>query len=83
LFSAYLSDSTQYELVEPGTHNVAQEVDAIGEPVTTSKKQAEKDKKLRNKARIVVEHLDIIKDDFWDRRPWILSNKPGDIPKET
>lgn len=30
-----------------------------------------------------MEHLDIIKDDFWDRRPWLLSNKPGKARKET
>ena len=41
----------------------------------------ENDKKKRTKARVVVEHLDIIKDDFWDRRPWLLSDKPGKIPK--
>jgi hypothetical protein len=28
----------------------------------------------------VVEHADIIKDEFWQRRPWILSNKPGRLP---
>lgn len=47
-----------------------------------SKTQAEKEKKKRSKARVVVEHLDIIQDEFWNRRPWILSNKPGKIPKE-
>jgi len=31
---------------------------------------------------VVVEHVDIIKDDFWERRPWILSNKPGKLPAE-
>jgi len=72
----------QYEPVEPGTHNVTQEVDNLAEPVTQSKTQSEKDKKKRAKAAIVVEHLDIIKDEFWDRRPWLLSNKPGKIPKE-
>ncbi|KAK0731401.1 Thg1 C terminal domain-containing protein [Lasiosphaeris hirsuta] len=71
-----------YELVEPGTHNVAVEVDNIAEPVQQSKSQLENDKKKRAKARIVVEHLDIIKDDFWDRRPWLLSNKPGKTPKQ-
>lgn len=60
----------------------AQDVDALGEPVAQSKTQAEKDKKRKSKARILVEHLDIIKDDFWEKRPWILSNKPGEIPKE-
>ncbi|KHN96805.1 tRNAHis guanylyltransferase [Metarhizium album ARSEF 1941] len=72
-----------YELVDPGSHSVAAEMDDLAEPITQSKTQIEKDKKRRAKARVVVKHLDIIKDDFWDRRPWILSNKPGKAPKET
>jgi tRNA(His) guanylyltransferase len=47
-----------------------------------SKTQQEKEKKKRAKARITVQHVDIIKDEFWERRPWLLSNKPGKIPKE-
>ncbi|KAF4878922.1 tRNA(His) guanylyltransferase [Colletotrichum siamense] len=66
-----------YELVEPGTHNASEAADALAEPTQQSKSQAEKEKKKRNKARVVIEHLDIIKDDFWDRRPWLLSNKPA------
>ncbi|KAK0751476.1 tRNA guanylyltransferase [Schizothecium vesticola] len=73
-----------YELVEPdSTQNIMLEVEKLAEPVQQSKTQAEKDKKKRAKAPIVVQHLDIIKDDFWDRRPWLLSNKPGKVPKET
>ncbi|KAJ6786055.1 hypothetical protein PWT90_02749 [Aphanocladium album] len=72
-----------YELVEPASHKTAETVDALAEPVHQSKTQNENDKKRRSKARIVIEHLDIIRDDFWDRRPWILSNKPGKVPKET
>ncbi|KAK5992753.1 tRNA(His) guanylyltransferase [Cladobotryum mycophilum] len=72
-----------YELVEPGSHNESVTVDTLAEPVQQSKTQTEKDKKRRAKARVVVEHIDIIRDDFWDRRPWILSNKPGKVPKET
>ncbi|POR38972.1 tRNA(His) guanylyltransferase [Tolypocladium paradoxum] len=72
-----------YELVDPDSHRVAEEMDDLAEPVQQSKSQAEKDKKRRSKARVVVEHLDIIKDEFWDRRPWILSGKPGKVPKET
>lgn len=70
--------------MEPGSSQVdaAAAADDIAEPVQQSKTQAEKDRKKRAKARIVVEHLDIIKDDFWDRRPWLLSGKPGKIPKE-
>ncbi|CEJ88862.1 Putative tRNA(His) guanylyltransferase [[Torrubiella] hemipterigena] len=72
-----------YELVEPESHNTTTEsIDAISMPVEQSKSQAEKDKKRRAKARVVVEFLDIIKDEFWDKRPWILSNKPGKVPKE-
>lgn len=68
--------------MEPGSHNAAVEADNVAEPVQQSKTQSERDRKRRAKARIVVEHLDIIKDDFWDRRPWLMSNKPGEIPKE-
>jgi len=42
-----------------------------------SKTQREKERKRRAKAPIVVEHLDIIKDEFWDRRPWLLSDRPA------
>lgn len=72
----------QYELVEPGTHNAAEEADNLAEPISQSKNQAETEKKKRAKAKVVVEHLDIIKQEFWDKRPWILSNKPGKVPKE-
>ncbi|KAI1774772.1 tRNA guanylyltransferase [Hypoxylon cercidicola] len=72
-----------YELVEPGSHDVAKEADELAEPVQQSKTQNENDKKRRAKARVTVDHLDIIKDDFWERRPWLLNNKPGKIPKQT
>ena len=42
-----------------------------------SRTQREKDSKKRRKARIVIEHVDVIKDEFWERRPWILSGKAG------
>ncbi|KAG5979138.1 Glucose-responsive transcription factor [Claviceps digitariae] len=71
-----------YELVDAASPSVALAMDNLAEPVQQSKSQLEKDRKKRAKARVVVEHMDIIKDDFWDRRPWILSNKPGKVPKE-
>ena len=40
-----------------------------------SKTQKEKMRKAKMKATIVVEHVDIIKDEFWERRPWILGGK--------
>ncbi|KAI1766638.1 tRNA guanylyltransferase [Hypoxylon sp. FL1150] len=72
-----------YELVEPGSHDVAKAADELAEPVQQSKTQNENDKKRRAKARVLIDHGDIIKDDFWERRPWLLSNKPGKIPKQT
>jgi len=54
----------------------------MAEPAQQSKTKTENEKKRRAKARITVEHLDIIRDDFWDRRPWLLSGKPGDLPKQ-
>jgi tRNA(His) guanylyltransferase len=30
----------------------------------------------------VVEHVDIIKDAFWEKRPWIISGKPGKLAVE-
>jgi len=73
-----------YELVEPGS--VLEVVDENSaktiEQLELSKTQEEKDRKRRAKAVITVQHVDIIKDEFWERRPWLLSNKPGKIPKE-
>jgi tRNA(His) guanylyltransferase len=54
-----------------------QSTDIPEETVMPSKTQAEKLRKARAKARVVVEHVDIIQDEFWDKRPWILSGKPG------
>ncbi|MCJ1479195.1 tRNA-His guanylyltransferase [Lambiella insularis] len=42
-----------------------------------SKTQREKQRKKRVKASIVVEHIDLINDEFWRRRPWLLSAGPG------
>lgn len=46
-------------------------------PPQMSKTQREKERKKRGKARIVTEHVDIIGDGFWERRPWILSGRAG------
>ncbi|KAE9368809.1 tRNA guanylyltransferase [Stipitochalara longipes BDJ] len=73
-----------YELVEPGSAHELTDEDSVKtlEQVALSKTQEENDRKRRAKARITVQHVDIIKDEFWERRPWLLSNKPGKIPKE-
>ncbi|KAF3932723.1 hypothetical protein ABW19_dt0204502 [Dactylella cylindrospora] len=38
-----------------------------------SRSQQKREAKKLAKAEVVVEHVDIIKDDFWNKRPWILS----------
>lgn len=48
-----------------------------GRPKAMSKTQKEKERKKKGKARIVTEHVDIIGDSFWERRPWILSGRVG------
>lgn len=44
-------------------------------PSAPSKTAMEKQRKQKQKAKIVVEHIDIIKDQFWEERPWILEGK--------
>lgn len=69
--------------MEPGISGTVDEDSAkTVEEKELSKTQEERDRKRRAKARITVQHVDIIRDDFWQRRPWLLSNKPGKIPKE-
>lgn len=46
-----------------------------------SKTQADKERKKKQKAALVVEHVDIIKDTFWDIRPWILASKISRKPR--
>ncbi|KAI9744439.1 MAG: tRNA-His guanylyltransferase [Claussenomyces sp. TS43310] len=72
-----------YELNEPGAVSQVVEVNdaGVGQP-EVSRTQAEKDRKKRSKARITIEHVDVIRDEFWDRRPWLLTNRPGKIPNE-
>jgi len=72
----------EYELVEPGAATRRNEDDESSTELSqVSKTQVEKNKKRRAKARIIVQHVDIIRDDFWDRRPWLLSNSYGKIPE--
>ncbi|OBT65566.1 hypothetical protein VE03_04991 [Pseudogymnoascus sp. 23342-1-I1] len=72
-----------YELVEAATSSPALNEEALTAPeMALSKTQAEKERKARQKAKIVVQHVDFIRDDFWEQRPWILSNRPGKIKRE-
>ena len=76
----------QYQLEEPTVHSDTQAgIEDVEEQEAmsavpdseSSKTQKEKARRARGKASVVVKHIDIIKDDFWERRPWILSGKAG------
>ncbi|KAF1811347.1 tRNAHis guanylyltransferase [Eremomyces bilateralis CBS 781.70] len=58
------------------------ETSAPETPTPQSKTVAEKDRKRRLKATVAIEHIDIIQEDFWNQRPWILSGKTGRLPDD-
>ncbi|KPI38398.1 tRNA(His) guanylyltransferase [Cyphellophora attinorum] len=58
------------------TYVALDELQSSAIPEHLSKTQQEKQRKAKLKARVVTAHLDIIQDDFWKQRPWILSGKP-------
>ncbi|KAL6238985.1 hypothetical protein BDW75DRAFT_200096 [Aspergillus navahoensis] len=72
----------QYQLEETTAPQDPVEEEGTPGQENISKTQQEKLRKLRRKAQVIVEHVDIIKDEFWERRPWILSGKPGRLPAE-
>jgi len=53
------------------------EEDEGGVLETMSKTQAEKMRKARRRAKVITRHVDIIRDEFWDQRPWLKTGKPG------
>ncbi|KAJ5184478.1 tRNAHis guanylyltransferase Thg1 [Penicillium cf. griseofulvum] len=70
----------QYELEEPkATKSPTDEEIPVVES-KQSRSQQDKIRKLRRKAQVVIDHIDIIKDEFWEKRPWILSGTPGKLP---
>lgn len=81
----------EYALVVPASQKDVEAADEVSGAVTLgdegrqelSKTQAEKLKKLRRKARVVARHVDIIKDDFWEQRPWLRTGKPGELVVES
>ena len=67
------------------TQNVSAKLqeNSIQEGPLLSKTAAEKERKTRAKASIAIEHVDIIKDEFWELRPWILSGTVGRLKNGT
>lgn len=42
-----------------------------------SKTQRDKERKKRGKAKVLIEHIDLIRDEFWEKRGWLMSGKTG------
>ncbi|KAJ6264532.1 tRNA(His) guanylyltransferase [Drechslerella dactyloides] len=79
-----LTTDTQYgavpEAAEEGKSDDPKEGSEVPTPQTQSleamkgksRTQQKREAKKLAKAEIVIEHVDIIKDDFWEKRPWIV-----------
>ncbi|MDI1490248.1 MAG: tRNA-His guanylyltransferase [Ramalina farinacea] len=78
LFSQFgINYNNEPELFKKGSvlYRVVSEsfpIHLIQRPDTISKTQAEKQRKLRQKATIQKEHVDIIQDAFWEANPYLL-----------
>lgn len=72
--------SQQYELEEPKPIKASADEESPVVEFQQSRSQQDKTRKLRRKAQVVIDHVDIIKDEFWEKRPWILSGNPGKLP---
>ena len=70
-------DGVRVEREEEGAVGAEDSDEADGVQESISKTQAEKLRKARRKARVVTKHVDIIRDDFWNQRPWLRTGKPG------
>ncbi|CAI7613063.1 hypothetical protein PCG10_010696 [Penicillium crustosum] len=70
----------QYELEEPKPIKAPADEESPVVESQQSRSQQDKIRKLRRKAQVVIDHVDIIKDEFWEKRPWILSGNPGKLP---
>ena len=69
------TDTTQYKSESVGSGDiVATPAGSAGDGAEISKTQKEKERKRRMKAEIITQHTDFIKDEFWQQRPWLLSD---------
>lgn len=73
----------EYELVDTmqkdefGSNTDNAKSDGLIGTKSPSKTQQEKARKARQNAKIIVQHIDVIKDEFWTARPWLLSGGVG------
>lgn len=66
--------------LENGEDGCIRSANKVADP--QSKTQLGKERKRKLKAKIGIEHIDIIGDAFWNARPYILAGKRGDIQDE-
>lgn len=65
----------QYKNESAGSGNIiSTPPGSTGDSGEVSRTQKEKERKRRMKAEIVTQHTDFIKDEFWQQRPWLLSD---------
>ena len=69
------TDMIQYKIESAGSGDIAaMSAGSAGDGVEISRTQKEKERKRRMKAEIITQHTDFIKDEFWQQRPWLLSD---------
>ena len=69
------TDMIQYINQSDGSENIiVAPSGSAGDGEEVSKTQKEKERKRRMKAEIVTQHTDFIRDEFWQQRPWLLSD---------
>ena len=70
------TDMIQYKKTQSvGSENIiATPPGSAGDGEEVSRTQKEKERKRRMKAEVVTQHTDFIKDEFWQQRPWLLSD---------
>ena len=65
----------QYKIESAGSGDIAATpASSTGDVAEISRTQKEKERKRRMKAEIITQHTDFIKDEFWQQRPWLLSD---------
>ncbi len=76
MYGVYSLEEAQANLVQFSTDFEERPPRPLIDPAKgkLSKNQLEEGRKRRLKARITVEHTDIIQNEFWDIRPWLIND---------
>lgn len=70
-----ITDIIQYKIESADSGDIAaMPASSNRDGAEISKTQKEKERKRRMKAEIITQHTDFIKDEFWQQRPWLLSD---------